>query len=132
MNANEWLQFTIHSDSAAAYQVMFRSASATGPAIVRLEVNGTDISPAHQLPATGGWQTWSNSTINNVILPGGTNKVRLEFDKAGSNVSFFKFTNPQAVSTVSFGFVSGESVKNNPSLLLTLNKLLNNTKDRSS
>ena len=122
VNANEWLQFTIHSDSAAAYQVMFRSASATGPAIVRLEVNGTDISPAHQLPATGGWQTWSNSTINNVILPGGTNKVRLVFGKAGSNVSFFKFTNPQAVSTVSFGFVSGESVKNNPSLLLTLNK----------
>lgn len=122
VNADEWLQFSINSDSAAAYELMFRSASATGPGIVRLVVNGTDISPGHQLPTTGGWQTWASSTINNVILAGGTNKVRLVFDKAGSNVSFFKFINPKAVSTVSFGFVSGESTKSNPSIELTLNK----------
>lgn len=119
---NEWLQFTIHSDSTAAYPVQFRSASLSDPAIVYLMVNGTDVSPFHQLPATGGWQTWQTSMIDDVIIPAGENKIRLHFYQGGSNVSFFQFTNPVPVSAVPFGFISASTNSEGTSVVLTLNK----------
>jgi len=119
---NEWLQFTIESDSAAAYQLMLRTASASGPAIVHFEVNGVDVCPPKQLPVTGGWQTWLSTTIDNVILPAGSNAVRVYFDKGGSNMNFFRFLNPTAVSGVSFGYISGETSVEGDAIILTLNK----------
>jgi len=119
---NEWLQYTVYSDSAAAYQVLFRSASESNPAIVRLELNGTDVCSQHQLPVTGGWQTWLSSTIENVIIPAGENKIRLHFDKGGSNVSFFQFINPLHVNMVPFNFISGSTNVAGTIIVLTLNK----------
>jgi endoglucanase len=119
---DEWLQFTVHSDSAAAYQVLYRSASALNPAIVRLVLNGTDVCPSHQLPVTGGWQTWISSTSENVIIPAGTNKIRVHFDKGGSNVSFFHFINPRPVNSVPFNFISGSTNVEGSAIILTLNK----------
>ncbi len=120
--AGEWLQFTMESDSAAAYTVMFRSASESDAGIVHLQVNGTDVCQPHQLPVTGGWQTWLSSTVGQVIIPGGTSKVRLYFDKAGSNVNFFRFLDPVPVSTVTFGFISGATNLAGNVIIITLNK----------
>lgn len=119
---NEWLQYTVFSDSAAAWQALFRSASGSSPAIVHLQVNGTDACPGHQLPATGGWQTWASSTVENVIIPAGENKIRLYFDKGGSNVSFIHFTGPVPVDAVPFSFISGSTNIEGTAIVLTLNK----------
>jgi hypothetical protein len=119
---NEWLQYTVVSDSAAAYQLLFRSACASGPAIVHLEINGMDVSPQQQLPLTGGWQTWLSSTIDNVIIPGGENKIRVYFDKGGSNVSYFSFSNPVPLSTVPFSYISASTDATGNSIIVTLNK----------
>jgi uncharacterized repeat protein (TIGR02059 family) len=101
---------------------MFRSASQSDPGIVHLQVNGTDVCQPHQLPVTGGWQTWLSSTVGQVIIPGGTSKVRFYFDKAGSNVSFFRFLDPVPVSTVPFGFISGATNVTGNIIIITLNK----------
>jgi endoglucanase len=119
---DEWLQYTVYSVSTAAYQVLVRSASGSGPAIVHLAVNGTDVSPQHQLPLTGGWQTWQSSTVENVIIPAGLNKIRFYFDKGGSNVSFFSFLNPVPVNTVPFTFISGSTNVEGTAIVLTVNK----------
>ncbi|MFA4863111.1 MAG: carbohydrate-binding protein, partial [Bacteroidales bacterium] len=119
---NEWLQYTVYSDSAAAYQVLIRSASESNPAIVRLELNGTDVCSQHQLPVTGGWQTWISSSIANVIITSGVNKIRFHFDKGGSNVSFFQFINPLHVNMVPFNFISGSTNVAGTTIVLTLNK----------
>jgi uncharacterized repeat protein (TIGR02059 family) len=118
----EWLQYTVYSNNPAAYQVLFRSASASNAGIVHLSVNGTDVCSPHQLPVTGGWQTWQSSTADNVIIPAGTNKIRLYFDKEGSNVSLFRFINPVAVDLVPFVFISGSTNAEGASVMLTLNK----------
>jgi hypothetical protein len=118
----EWLQFTVHSDSAAAWQVLFRSASASDPGIVHLEVNGTDVCPPHQLPITSGWQTWLSSTVEQVIVPAGENKIRFHFDKGGSNVSFFHFLNPVSIDSVPFNFISGATNVEGTAIFVTLNK----------
>jgi endoglucanase len=119
---NEWLQYTVYNYSVAAYQVLFRSASASNPAIVHLEVNGTDVCQGQQLPVTGGWQSWQSSTIENVIIPAGLNKIRIYFDRGGSNVSFFHFINPVPVNSVPFNFISGSTNVEGTAIVLTLNK----------
>ena len=121
-NADEWLQYTVYSSEAAAYQVLFRSASASNPAIVHFSVNGTDVCPSHQLPVTGGWQTWNSSAVENVIIPAGLNKFRIYFDKGGSNVNLFTFLNPVPVSSVQFAFISASTNTEGTSILITLNK----------
>ena len=118
----EWLQYTVVSDSLAAWQVIFRSACASNPGQVHLDVNGTDVSQPFQLPVTGGWQTWQSSTIEQVIIPAGTNKIRLHFDTGGSNVSYFKFLNPQPAGAVPFRFISGATSNDGATIFVTLNK----------
>ena len=120
--ANEWLQFTIQSDSAAAYQLMIRSASASAPAIIHFECNGMDVTPYKQLPVTGGWQTWMTTTFEDVIIPAGTNQIRLFFDQGGSNISLFRFLNPKPLSEAPFFLVSGETSTDGQAVILTLNK----------
>lgn len=119
--AGEWMQYTIQSDSAAAYQLMLRSASNANPGIVRFLCNDVEITAAKQLPNTGGWQSWATTTIDGVILPGGTNKIKVYFNQGGSNVSLFRFLNPAPVSSVSFGFIFGKT-QSDDQLILTLNK----------
>jgi len=119
---DEWLQYTVTSDSAAAYTVMFRSACASSPSVVHLQVNGTDVSSPLELPVTGGWQTWMSTNLGNVIIPSGTNKIRLYFDKGGSNINLFRFLNPVSVSSVPFSFISAETNSEGNSIFITLNK----------
>lgn len=119
---NEWLQFTINSDSAAAYELMIRSASNASPAILHFECNGLDISAPIQLPNTGGWQIWNTTTVQNVIVPAGSSKIKLFFNQGGSNFSLFRFINPKSVDLVNFEFISGETSSDGNSLFITLNK----------
>jgi endoglucanase len=118
----EWLQYTLETDSAAAYTVSFRSASAGTPAIVHLQVDGVDVSSPHTLPVTGGWHTWSTSSVNQVIVPAGSHKVRVVFDRGGSNFGFLSFTNPVPVSQVPFQFVSARTSNDGTRIFIILNK----------
>ena len=122
-NPGEWLQYTIQSDTAAAYTLQLRSASGGSlGSIVRLQVNGTDIISPVSLPVTGGWQTWNNTTVNKVILPAGTNKLRLRFERSGSNFNFLSFTNPQPLSSAPFNYNYSETSTTGKQIFLTLNK----------
>lgn len=123
--AGEWLQFTVHSDSAAAYPLLVRSASASIPAIVRFECNEMEITPNTTLPNTGGWQSWVGSLLEPVILPAGENKIRIHFERGGSNLSLFRFLDPVPIASVDFHFVYGKTFNNN-TILLTLNKAITN------
>ncbi|MDP3445828.1 MAG: carbohydrate-binding protein, partial [Ignavibacteria bacterium] len=119
---DEWLQYTVQADTAAAYTVVFRSAANALPAIIHLEIDGVSATSNHTLPITGGWQTWANSSIENVILPAGEHKVKIYFDRGGSNFGFFSFTNPIAVDAVPFLAISSETNNSGSQIELTLNK----------
>jgi hypothetical protein len=120
--AGEWMEYTLVSDSVAAYTVEFRSAALGSGGSIRLANNGTDISPTVVLPSTGGWKTWKTSSIGSIILPAGTNKIRAYADKAGSNLNYFSFINPVSVNQVSFGFLTGQTTEDGSKVLITLNK----------
>ncbi|MBK6345160.1 MAG: carbohydrate-binding protein [Bacteroidales bacterium] len=122
VSEGEWLQYTIDADTSAAYTVSLRSASAGTPSVVHLQVDGIDVSSPHTLPLTGGWQTWNTSLINQVILPAGIHKVRVAFNRGGSNFGFFSFTNPVPVESVPFSFLSAGTSSDGTQIYVTLNK----------
>jgi hypothetical protein len=52
--------------------------------------SGTNLSGAVNIPATGGWQTWTNVTAT-VTLPAGQQVLTLNQDKAGWNINSLVF-----------------------------------------
>jgi endoglucanase len=118
----EWLGYTLTNDSAASFTMEVRSATSGTPSRIHVEVAGADATGPVSLPATGGWQAWTTTEIASVILPEGEVQVRVFFEKGGSNLNWFRFTNPQPVSSVPFEFVSAETAVLKNEIYLFLNK----------
>ncbi|MDR0543225.1 MAG: carbohydrate-binding protein [Dysgonamonadaceae bacterium] len=88
----EWLNYTIESPSEKSYTLQVRYASQSGGGQIYVEVNGKRASKTVDLPATGSWDTWSSVFISNVIIPQGTVKLKLVFEKGGFNFNWFNLT----------------------------------------
>ena len=123
---NEWLQYTVDVDSTASYSIKFRYASTNADSKIRLMVNGADISGPLALPATGGYTAWASLTINDIILYKGSQKIRLLFEKGGSNFGYLVFTLQKKTEDVSFRAVSSETYEKSGLIHLSFNKILDN------
>jgi len=75
--------------SAGTYAVSFRVAapSAVTGALHLSNASGANLSGAVNIPATGGWQTWTTVTAN-VTLPAGQQVLTLNEDTGGWNVNY--------------------------------------------
>ncbi len=118
----EWMEYTVVSDTAAAFTLQIRSASGSGGSKVHLEVNGVAATPVISLPGTSGWQRWQTTTANEVLLPRGINKIKVRFDQGGSNLNYFRFSDPVSADSIPFRFLVAETSVDGKSILLTLNK----------
>ncbi|MDX9845837.1 MAG: carbohydrate-binding protein [Tenuifilaceae bacterium] len=118
----EWLQYSLTTDSIAAYTLAIRHASGGSGSNFFIEVDSVDISGSLQLPPTGGWQKWQTATFSNLILPNGDIKIKFVFEQGGSNLSYFRFSNPTSIETVDFVFVSAETSADGSEIYVTLNK----------
>jgi len=118
----EWMEYTVIVDSTAGYTLNIRSASGGSGSKVRFTNNGQEISPVIDLPGTSGWQVWRTTETQNIILPKGTNKIRFIWEKGGSNLNYFSFTNPVAIDSVPFQHLYAETSTDGKLVYLTLNK----------
>ncbi|MFC2090048.1 carbohydrate-binding protein [Bacteroidota bacterium] len=106
---DEWLVYSMHSDSAVLADGIFRSAGASGTARVIMEANGRVISERLLLSPTGGWQTWRSAEVKDVLLPAGDFTLKVRFIKGGANVNYFRFTNFRSPETVNFKALYSET-----------------------
>ncbi|GAB1405891.1 hypothetical protein MASR1M74_30730 [Lentimicrobium sp.] len=122
----EWMEYTVNTGNEAAWTINIRSASNNRPepGKLRFSINGTDISPQHSLPFTSGWQIWANTSLDHVIIPAGKNKLRLTFEKGGSNLGFFSLSDSVEVTSVPFRALSAETSVSGEYIILTLNKAI--------
>jgi endoglucanase len=120
----EWLQYTVDVDSSAAYNIIVRYATNNGNTQVRFSTNGQINSETVALPSTGGFQTYGDKTIGDVILMKGRQKVRLIFQKGGANFSLLKFELSKKLNEVAFKALSAETTTAGDALYITLNKNL--------
>jgi len=121
---NEWLQYTTDVDSTAAYTVILRYAYPGSGSKIRLRTNDADITGLQTLPSSGGYQTWKNLTINDVILYKGRQKIKILFEKGGANFGFLSFIIEKKTEDVSLKPVSAETFKQTELIYLSCNKML--------
>jgi hypothetical protein len=91
-SSGQWMRYTVNVATAGAYTVGLRVAapSAVTGAMHLSNSAGTNLSGAVNLPATGGWQTWTTVTVT-VTLPPGQQALTVNQDTGGWNVNFMTF-----------------------------------------
>ncbi|MBX7125548.1 MAG: carbohydrate-binding protein [Cyclobacteriaceae bacterium] len=122
--AGEWMQYTLRVDSTAAYNVQVRYAAQNNGSALRLSMNGRDLAPPIALPATGGYQSWSEVTLNDVLLYKGTQPLRVYITQGGMNLGFVTFTLSKKYSEVAFKAVSAQTDAADPKVFVNVNKPL--------
>jgi hypothetical protein len=89
--AAEWMRYTVNVATAGLYNVTFRIAGWGGSLHLENQ-SGTNLTGVVNLPSTGGFDNWTNVTINNVSLAAGSQTLRLVIDAAGFNLNHVAFT----------------------------------------
>ena len=92
-SAGQWFKYTVNVATAGTYTVSFRLASPSG-ATDGLHIassSGANLSGNINVPATGGWQTWTTVTAT-VTLPAGQQTLTIDQDNAGWNIHQLTFS----------------------------------------
>jgi len=120
--SGEWIAYTLENDSLASYTMEIRSASGAGGSRIHVEINGVNASGTVELPSTGGWQTWTTTEFNDLIVQEGNVELKVVFEGGGSNLNYFRLFNPQAPSELPFNFLSASTAELKNEVYITLNK----------
>ncbi|HEV3169558.1 MAG TPA: carbohydrate-binding protein, partial [Actinocrinis sp.] len=88
----QWFNYTINVTTAGTYTVSLRLAApnAVTDGLHIANSSGTNLSGNINVPATGGWQTWTTVTAT-VTLPAGTQTLTVNQDNAGWNINYLTF-----------------------------------------
>jgi len=123
-NDNEWLQYTADVDSSAAYTITFRYAMSGSGAKIKIQMDDADITGTLSLTSTGGFFTWVNFPINDVIIYSGQHRFKVVFEKGGANFSFLGFSLSKKIEDVITDAISAETYGQTEVIYLTFNKML--------
>jgi len=83
----EWMKYTVDVAFSGVYDFHIWVASNSGDGTLRIEVNGLDVSGDVNVPNTGGWDSWTSLTVEDVVLFQGTQELVLHTVSAGHNVA---------------------------------------------
>ncbi len=91
-SGGQWFRYTVNVTAAGTYTLSLRVAapSAVTGALHLSNAAGANLSGAVNLPATGGWQTWTTVTAS-VTLPAGQQVLTLNQDNGGWNINSLQF-----------------------------------------
>ncbi len=91
IETGEWMQYSIYVAHDAVYDVHVRYASKDKEGQLRLILNDQFATGNSLLPQTGGMQNWKTSTIKEVKLARGWNRLRILATGGGFNLNYLKF-----------------------------------------
>jgi hypothetical protein len=124
--SGQWFKYTVNVATAGTYTVSIRLASPGGvtDGLHIANAAGSNLSGNVNVPATGGWQTWTTVTAS-VTLPAGQQTLTVDQDNAGWNLHNMAFatastTNlalnaPVSASSYTQSYVPGNAVDGNTS-----------------
>jgi beta-glucosidase len=103
-STGQWFRYTANVASAGTYEVSLRLASPNGvtDGLHIASSSGTNLSGSINVPATGGWQTWTTVTAS-VALPAGQQTLTVDQDNGGWNIHSMAFTAGALVDRVHAG-----------------------------
>jgi hypothetical protein len=93
----QWFKYTVNAATAGTYTVSLRLASPSGvtDGLHIASSSGANLSGNINVPATGGWQTWTTVTAT-VTLPAGKQTLTLDEDNGGFNTRYLSFASSEA------------------------------------
>ena len=88
----QWFKYTVNAATARTYTVTLRLASPSGvtDGLHIASASGANLSGNINVPATGGWQTWTTVTAT-VTLPAGQQTLTIDQDNGGWNIHQLTF-----------------------------------------
>ncbi len=87
----EWLQYTVYAPQSGTFDVNVRSASTLNDTKMQLIINDKTAGEDLSLPNTGANQQWTTSSIKNIGLIKGWNRIRVLAVKGGFNLNYLQF-----------------------------------------
>ncbi len=113
--ADEWTEYTVNVQEAAAYDFEFVVASLPGGTAVKLQLvdaNGTisDIGELAAFPSTGGWGTYIPIKLEGINLTAGEQVLRLAFTGGNVNIDKINISAPGVVVVEKYGIYTEGSV----------------------
>lgn len=91
--AGEYLKYTVDVAATGYYDFIFRTANGSGAAGAFNLLSGTDtIIPSTSAPVTGGYQKWTNVTVNKVYLQKGRQIFTFDILSGGFNLNYVTAT----------------------------------------
>jgi chitinase len=90
--AGQWFKYTVNVATAGTYTVSLRLASPSGvtDGLHIASSSGANLSGNINVPATGGWQTWTTVAAT-VTLPAGQQTLTIDQDNGGWNIHQLTF-----------------------------------------
>jgi len=92
IRSGEWLEYTVSVEQAGTYDLTARVSSDAGGGALRVAVDGTDVTGTVDVPATGGWQSWTTVSATGIDLSAGEHVVRLTMEADLFNIDWFEFS----------------------------------------
>jgi hypothetical protein len=83
----EWINYTVEVNESRDYALDLRVASAGDGSIMRVEVDGVDVTGPITIAPTGSWQSWVTITVPGVPLEAGIREFRLAIDDGDFNLN---------------------------------------------
>jgi endoglucanase len=90
--AGEFLAYTVQVATGGVYNIKFRASSGASGGTSNLSWDGGYLTPGFNVPATGGWQTWTTIDLGNFTLTAGSHDLRVVMVTGGYNVERMEFT----------------------------------------
>lgn len=91
--AGEWLEYTVEAESSGLYNITIRAACSGDNKTISLEADGSVLANDITIPNTGGWQEWTDVTINDISLQAGTQVLKLTIGESDYiNLNYIEFS----------------------------------------
>jgi beta-glucanase (GH16 family)/SOS-response transcriptional repressor LexA len=86
--AGEWLEYTVNVSAAAFYNFSFRVATPFAGKSLTLFIDGVNRGTV-AVPNTGGWQNWTNVSLNGISISSGQRVIRILMNASEFNLNYF-------------------------------------------
>jgi len=106
-STGEWMQYTVNVAEDGVYRAQVRTASDADGGAFHFQIGSANITAPRTVGNTGGWQTFQTSTIQNIPLTAGENKLRVFIDREGFNLGGMEFLRSGDLSSIATSFTSG-------------------------